>query len=81
MEKALVLESRLQVREMVTQAREAVDATKPPEIMETNANITEEEVNNIPDDRPVNKSKASSICYKCGEYGHYGENVPQQIKT
>ena len=40
MEKALVLESRLQVREMVTQAREAVDATKPPEIMETDVNVS-----------------------------------------
>ena len=80
MEKALVLESRLQVREMVTQAREAVDATKPPEIMETDINVVEEEVNNIPDDRPVNKSKANSICYKCGDYGHYGKECPAADK-
>ena len=80
MEKALVLESRLQVREMVTQAREAVDATKPPEIMETDVNVIEEEINNIPDDRPVNKSKANSICYKCGDYGHYGKECPAADK-
>ncbi|MCG8621931.1 MAG: hypothetical protein MJE68_08060, partial [Proteobacteria bacterium] len=78
MEKALVLESRLQVREMVTQAREAVDATKPTEIMETD--VMEEEVNNIPDASPVNRSKANSICYKCGEYGHYGRDCPTADK-
>ena len=76
MEKALVLESRLQVREMVTQAREAVDATKPTEIMEVEGQMMEEEVNNIPDASPVNRSKANSICYKCGEYGHYGRECP-----
>ena len=80
MEKALVLESRLQVREMVTQAREAVDTTKTPEIMEQEVNVVEEELNNLPDDKAMNKSKASSICYKCGDYGHYGRECPAASK-
>ena len=71
MEKALVLESRLQVREMVTQAREAVD-NKTPEVMEIDAKPIEEEINTIPEDKSPNRSKANSICYKCGNYGHYG---------
>ena len=88
MEKALVLESRLQVREMVTQAREAVDNSKPTEIMEfvlknTSNNLghkVEEEVNNIPDDKPVSPSKANCICYKCGGYGHYGKECTAEDK-
>ena len=46
MEKALILESRLQVREMVMQAREAVD-NKTPEVMEIDAKPIEEEINRI----------------------------------
>ena len=42
MEKALLLESRLQIREMVTQAREAIDA-KTPEVMEVDAKVVEKE--------------------------------------
>ena len=53
MEKALILESRLQVREMVTQAREAVD-NKTPEVMEIDAKPIEE-INTIPEDKPPNR--------------------------
>ena len=79
MEKALVLESRLQVREMVTQAREAVD-NKTPEVMEIDAKPIEEEINTIPEDKPPNRSKANSICYKCGNYGHYGKECAAEDK-
>ena len=79
MEKALVLESRLQVREMVTQAREAVD-NKTPEVMEIDAKTIEEEINTIPEDKPPNRSKANSICYKCGNYGHYGKECTAEDK-
>ena len=79
MEKALVLESRLQVREMVTQAREAVD-NKTPEVMEIDAKPIEEEINTIPEDKPPNRSKANCICYKCGNYGHYGKECTAEDK-
>ena len=81
MEKALLLESRLQIREMVTQAREAVDA-KTPEVMEVDAKTIEreEEVNTIPEDKPINRSKATSICFKCGDYGHYGKECTAEDK-
>ena len=81
MEKALPLESRLQIREMVTQAREAVDA-KTPEVMEVDAKTIEkeEEVNTIPEDKPINRSKATSICFKCGDYGHYGKECTAEDK-
>ena len=81
MEKALLLESRLQIREMVTQAREAVDA-KTPEVMEVDAKIIEkeEEINTIPEDKPINRSKATSICFKCGDYGHYGKECTVEDK-
>ena len=81
MEKALLLESRLQIREMVTQAREAVDA-KTPEVMEVDTKIIEkeEEVNTIPEDKPINRSKATSICFKCGDYGHYGKECTVEDK-
>ena len=79
MEKALVLESRLQVREMVTQAREAVD-NKTPEVMEIDAKPIEEEINTIPEDKPPNRSKANSICYKSGNYGHYGKECTAEDK-
>ena len=58
--------------EMVTQAREAVD-NKTPEVMEIDAKTIEEEINTIPEDKHLNRSKANSICYKCGNYGHYGK--------
>ena len=79
MEKALILESRLQVREMVTQAREAVD-NKTPEVMEIDAKPIEEEINTIPEDKPPNRSKANCICYKCGGYGHYGKECTAEDK-
>ena len=81
MEKALLLESRLQIREMVTQAREAVDA-KTPEVMEVDAKVIEkeEEINTIPEDKPMNRSKATSICFKCGDYGHYGKDCTVEDK-
>ena len=81
MEKALLLESRLQIREMVTQAREAVDA-KTQEVMEVDAKIIEkeEEINTIPEDKPINRSKATSICFKCGDYGHYGKECTVEDK-
>ena len=79
MEKALILESRLQVREMVMQAREAVD-NKTPEVMEIDAKPIEEEINTIPEDKPQNRSKANCICYKCGGYGHYGKECTAEDK-
>ena len=79
MEKALILESRLQVREMVTQAREAVD-NKTPEVMEIDAKPIEEEINTVPEDKPPNRSKANCICYKCGGYGHYGKECTAEDK-
>ena len=30
-------------------------------------------MNTIPEDKPINRSKATSICFKCGDYGHYGK--------
>ena len=79
MEKALILESRLQVREMVTQAREAVD-NKTPEVMEIDAKPIEEEINTIPEEKPPNRSKANSIRYNCGNYGHYGKECTAEDK-
>ena len=79
MEKALILESRLQVREMVTQAREAVD-NKTPEVMEIDAKPIEDEINTIPEDKPPNRSKANCICNKCGGYGHYGKECTAENK-
>ena len=79
MEKALMLESRFQVREMVTQAREAVN-NKTPEVMEIDAKPIEEEINTIPEDKPSNRSKANSICYKCGNYHHYGKECTAEDK-
>ena len=81
MEKALLLESRLQIRETVTQAREAVDA-KTPEVMEVDAKVIEkeEEINTIPEDKPMNRSKATSICFKCGDYGYYGKECTVEDK-
>ena len=79
MEKALILESRLQVREMVTQAREAVD-NKTPEVMEIDAKPIEEEINTMSEDKPPNRSKANCICYKCGGYGHYGKECTAEDK-
>ena len=79
-EKALILEFRLQVREMVTQAREAVD-NKSPEVMEIDAKPVEEEINTISEDKPPNRSKANCICYKCGGYGHYGKECTAEDKN
>ena len=72
MERALVLESGLQVGEMVAQARGAVD-NKTPEVMEIDAKPMEEEINTVPEDKPPNRSKANCICYRCGGCGHYGK--------
>ena len=79
MEKALILEFRLQVREMVTQAREAVD-NKTLGVMEIDAKPIEKEINMIPEDKPPNRLKANSICYKCGNYGHYGKECTAEDK-
>ena len=40
----------------------------------------EEEVNTIPEHKPVNRSKATSICFKCGDYGHYGKECTAEDK-
>ena len=48
--------------------------------MEIDAKPIEEEINTIPEDKPPNRSKANSICYKCGGYGHYGKECTAEDK-
>ena len=83
-EKALMLESRLQIREMVTIARENLE-NKDPKVMEMTeaGEEQEEEFNILSDDiaqgpdRFKNPNLANLICYKCGGYGHYGKDCPE----
>ena len=83
-EKALMLESRLQIREMVTIARENLE-NKDPKVMEMTeeGEEQEEEFNILSDDiaqgpgRFKNPNLANLICYKCGGYGHYGRDCPE----
>ena len=70
-EKALMLESRLQIREMVTIARENLE-NKDPKVMEISEEGEEqqEELNILSEDKGPgrfrNPNLANLICYKCG---------------
>ena len=81
-EKALMLESRLQIREMVTIARENLE-NKDPKVMEMteDGDGQEEELNILSEDKGPGRFKnpnlANLICYKCGGYGHYGKDCPE----
>ena len=81
-EKALILESRLQIREMVTIARENLE-NKDPKVMEITEEEEEqqEEINIISEDKGPSRFKnpnlANLICYRCGGYGHYGKDCPE----
>ena len=81
-EKALMLESRLQIREMVTIARENLE-NKDPKVMEMSEEGEEqqEELNILSEDKGPgrfrNPNLANLICYKCRGYGHYGRECPE----
>ena len=81
-EKALMLESRLQIREMVTIARENLE-NKEPKVMKMFEEGEEqpEELNILSEDKGPgrfrNPNLANLICYKCGGYGHHGRECPE----
>ena len=77
-----MLESRLQIREMVTIARENLE-NKEPKVMEMSEEGEEqqEELNILSEDKGLsrfrNPNLANLICYKCRGYGHYGREWPE----
>ena len=80
-EKALMLESRLQIREMVTIARENLE-NKDPKVMEiSEGEEQQEELNILSEDKGPgrfrNPNLVNLICYKCRGYGHYGRECPE----
>ena len=81
-EKVLMLESRLQIREMVTIARENLE-NKDPKVMEMTeeGEDQQEKLNILSEDKGPGRFKnpilANLICYKCRGYGHYGKDCPE----
>ena len=84
-EAALVMESKLQIKEMVITARENLEG-KDPKVMEiTEEEVQEEEINLLQEDKgPVrytNPNLANLVCFKCGGYGHFGRDCVDDKKA
>ena len=84
-EAALVMESKLQIKEMVITARENLEG-KDPKVMEiTEEEVQEEEINILQEDKgPVryaNPNLANLVCFKCGGYGHFGRDCVDDKKA
>ena len=84
-EAALVMESKLQIKEMVITARENLEG-KDPKVMEiTEEEVQEEEINLLQEDkgpaRYPNPNLANLVCFKCGGYGHFGRDCVDDKKA